>query len=245
MKYFLFLIGMCGFSLLSAQEVEVKRERVFTGTGLYGFMNGGADLYMEYGVKNLTVRDVVFEGDDYTVEIYEMPSQEDAFGIYSLHTFKCQRADTLGCLDCLSPYQLQAVSGNKYVSVVFPSGSRVAMAKADEVIRKYVSMDSGENPVIPEVLTLEPPYSGRLKYLRGSLSVSTANFALSALLEGIPYTGIWYASERRSPDYCALILLPDNQNVEQLKKKFPPANILKSGNTFLYISGRDTPSLSF
>ena len=29
-------------ALLTAQEVEVKRERTFTGSGLYGFMNGGA-----------------------------------------------------------------------------------------------------------------------------------------------------------------------------------------------------------
>lgn len=42
-----------------------------------------------------------------------MPSPEDAFGIYSLHIFKCERTDVLGCIDCLSPYQLQAVVGNK------------------------------------------------------------------------------------------------------------------------------------
>ena len=58
-------------------------------------------------------RDVVYEGQEYTVEIYDMPTPEDAFGIYSLHVFRCQRADTLGCIDCLSPYQLQAVAGNK------------------------------------------------------------------------------------------------------------------------------------
>lgn len=83
------------------QDVEVKRERIFTGTGLYGFMNGGAEQFLEYGVTRLTARDVVYKGENYSVEIYEMPSAEDAFGIYSLHIFKCQRADMLGCIDCL------------------------------------------------------------------------------------------------------------------------------------------------
>ena len=123
---------------LVAQEVKVKREREFTGSGLYGFMNGGAEQFLEYGVSKLVARDVVYEGQEYTVEIYDMPTPEDAFGIYSLHVFRCQRADTLGCIDCLSPYQLQAVAGNKYVSVVFPSGSAAAKSKADAVIRYYL-----------------------------------------------------------------------------------------------------------
>ena len=85
---------------LVAQEVKVKREREFTGSGLYGFMNGGAEQFLEYGVSKLVARDVVYEGQEYTVEIYDMPTPEDAFGIYSLHVFRCQRADTLGCIDC-------------------------------------------------------------------------------------------------------------------------------------------------
>ena len=154
MKHF---IRWAGFLLLIpaflvAQEVEVKRERVFTGSGLYGFMNGGAEQFLEYGVSKLTARDVVYEGQEYTIEIYEMPTPEDAFGIYSLHVFRCQRADTLDCIDCLSPYQLQAVAGDKYVSVVFPSGSAAAKSKVDELIRQYLPMDGKDNPAIPALL---------------------------------------------------------------------------------------------
>lgn len=63
------------------QAPEIKRERIFTGTGLYGFMNGGADQFLEYGVSKLTTRDIVYKGNEYTVDIYEMPTPEDAFGI--------------------------------------------------------------------------------------------------------------------------------------------------------------------
>ena len=70
---------LCFPVLLWAQDgVQVKRERVFTGSGLYGFMNGGAEQFLEYGVSRLTARDVVYKGEDYTLEIYEMPSPEDA-----------------------------------------------------------------------------------------------------------------------------------------------------------------------
>lgn len=148
---------LCFPVLLWAQDgVQVKRERVFTGSGLYGFMNGGAEQFLEYGVSRLTARDVVYKGEDYTLEIYEMPSPEDAFGIYSLHIFKCERTDVLGCIDCLSPYQLQAVVGNKYVSVVFPSGSSAAKDAVDELIRLYLPMDGKEAPQIPEILGFVP-----------------------------------------------------------------------------------------
>lgn len=58
---------LCFPVLLWAQDgVQVKRERVFTGSGLYGFMNGGAEQFLEYGVSRLTARDVVYKGEDYT-----------------------------------------------------------------------------------------------------------------------------------------------------------------------------------
>lgn len=45
MKHVIHWLGLLTFipAFLAAQEVEVKREREFTGSGLYGFMNGGAE----------------------------------------------------------------------------------------------------------------------------------------------------------------------------------------------------------
>ena len=46
-----YLTGLLFFLLIPltvwGQDPEIKRERVFTGTGLYGFMNGGADQFLE------------------------------------------------------------------------------------------------------------------------------------------------------------------------------------------------------
>ena len=66
---------------------QVKRERVFTGSGLYGFMNGGAEQFLEYGVSRLTARDVVYKGEDYTLENYEITSQENKIDINTIHIF--------------------------------------------------------------------------------------------------------------------------------------------------------------
>lgn len=194
MKHVLQWLGFLLFipALLAAQEVEVKREREFTGSGLYGFMNGGAEQFLEYGVSKLIARDVVYNGQEYTIEIYDMPTAEDAFGIYSLHVFRCQRADTLGCIDCLSPYQLQAVAGDKYVSVVFPSGSATAKSKVDELIRYYLPMDGKDNPEIPELLNEMSPYSGKLKFLRGPIGIpaSVLRCCITWRVSPIPVSGL-------------------------------------------------------
>ncbi|MFV0420071.1 MAG: DUF6599 family protein [Dysgonomonas sp.] len=220
-----------------AQDAEVKRERKFNASGLYGFMNGGTDQFLEYGVKELVVRDISYKSDDYTVEVYEMASPKDAYGIYSIHAFKCTRADTLNCIDCLSPYQLQAVSGNKYISVVFPSGSNVARKKADEVARMYVSMKN--DLVFPTILEMEIPVSGKLKFLRGPLSISTASLSLSNLVKGIDYTGIWFVGNRLTRSYQALIYLPDNSNIEKIAERLSSVDILDRGENYIYISGTE------
>ncbi|WP_455626309.1 DUF6599 family protein [Parabacteroides sp.] len=225
---------------LWAQDgVQVKRERVFTGSGLYGFMNGGAEQFLEYGVSRLTARDVVYKGEDYTIEIYEMPTAEDAFGIYSLHVFKCQRADTLGCIDCLSPYQLQAVVGDKYVSVVFPSGFSTARDAVDELIRLYLPMDGKENPRIPEILGVSSPYSGSVKYLRGPISVSGASMSLAKMLEDYPFRGVWFVADKTTDNYRALIYLKDKDAVKRLEEKIPASSCIRRGEDFLYIKGME------
>lgn len=241
MKHFTQWLSLLLFipAFLAAQDVEVKREREFTGAGLYGFMNGGAEQFLEYGVSKLVARDVVYDGQEYTIEIYDMPTPEDAFGIYSLHVFKCQRADTLGCIDCLSPYQLQAVVGNKYVSVVFPSGSAAAKSKVDELIRHYLPMDGKDNPVFPAQLEDLSPYSGKLKFFRGPIGISGVSTSLMHYLDGIAYTGVWFVADKSSKSYRALVCLKEQGAADKLKVKVPASDLIQSGNDFIYLTGRE------
>ena len=146
---------------------------------------------------------------------------EDAFGIYSLHVFRCQRADTLGCIDCLSPYQLQAVAGNKYVSVVFPSGSAAAKSKADAVIRYYLPMDGKDNPAFPEQLEGLSPYSGKVKFFRGPIGISGVSTSLMHYLEGVAYTGVWFVADKPSKSYRALVCVKEKGEIDKLKEKSP------------------------
>lgn len=223
------------------KDVEVKRERVFTGEGLYGYINGGADLYLEYGVYKLTARDLIYKGEEYMLEIYELPSPEDAFGIYSLHVFKCMRADTLGCIDCLSTYQLQRVSGNKYISLVFPTGSAVARNEADSLLRLFVS-ENEEKPAIPDILDIKEPLSGNLKFARGKLSASNVQSSLFNLLDGVKIKALWHLSGKATRENRALIYPEDKVNIKLIKSRIPDEDVLMTGENYIFIKCREEES---
>jgi hypothetical protein len=56
----------------------------YTGEDLYDYINGGAELYLSYGLTRMT--GCKYNGDglpQLTVEIYEMTSPENAFGVYT------------------------------------------------------------------------------------------------------------------------------------------------------------------
>ena len=214
-------------------QMEVKNERTFTGTALYGFMNGGADLYYEYGFKELISREITYKDETFTVDLYTMDTPANSFGIYSIHAYKCLRADSLGRFDCQSKYQLQAVDGNTYVSIVFQSGSYAARKKADELYRIYV-VDGKAGISIPKQLShMVGTCSGTVKYMKGKLGVNNVQSTLTELLEGIDGYEIWYVDQAVEKGNIVLFLLQQSKDCSLLQKRIPKGNIIRKGEKFV------------
>lgn len=234
----------CIVALLFAANItgevpQIKRERIFTGDGLYGFMNGGADLFLEYGVQSLVNRELTYKEENFTIDIYEMPTPEDAYGIYSMHVFRCTQADTLDMIDCFSPYQLQAVIANLYVSIVFPSGSSKAQQAAVELLPLYILAPTLSRPAFPTVFTNKSPYSGNVKYLRGPLSASSASSDLAAVMKGIEFTGIWFAADKKAKTYHACIHFVSEAEKKKAMAVLSKTDIIKEEQDMLYINRKE------
>jgi hypothetical protein len=58
--------------------------RVFTGSGLYGHIDGGAEIFFEFGFEELTVQRYTSGRGSIDVEIYRMSDPTAALGIYLL-----------------------------------------------------------------------------------------------------------------------------------------------------------------
>jgi hypothetical protein len=89
---------MSAFCLLASAQEELPAGRLpehflsyritdrldYTGEDLYDYINGGAELYLSYGLTRMT--GCKYNGDglpQLTVEIYEMTTPENAFGVYT------------------------------------------------------------------------------------------------------------------------------------------------------------------
>ena len=64
------------------------RPRVFTGSDLYGHIDGGAEMVFEFGFEELTVQRYLRGADALEVELYRMRDATGALGIY---LFRCGR----------------------------------------------------------------------------------------------------------------------------------------------------------
>ena len=218
---------LLGFSVAAQEKPEVLKEKSYVGKALYGFMNGGSDLYYEYGFEHLIASEVKYKGEEFTIERYKMDNSSGAFGIYSIHAFKCLRADTLNNFNCLSKYQLQEVCGDEFISIVFHSGTEEAMKGAGELMDSCKS--ESENNIEPVSIPSELPVwsgsrSGVLKLLKGPLAINNVYSDFSSWVDGVEDYSIWLVEK----EGYALFVLKNSVDVELFKNRVPVSSVIKA-----------------
>jgi len=86
-------------------------------------MNGGAELYLEYGFSMLSVMEIDLSGGKYKTEIYKMNGQEEAFGIFSVSKYRCMDMPDLSKFTCRTRYQFQICKGPYYINIINGTGN--------------------------------------------------------------------------------------------------------------------------
>ncbi len=226
LSIFLFFVILFPFSLYAQ---DVKRDRTFIGSALYGYMNGGSDLYYEYDFIDLRVLDLHYNGADYTLEIYKMNTEDDAFGIYSIHAFGGLVKDSIFTFDIHSNYQIQTVIGNYYISLVFDRPYKPINEDAIDIIKRFVDLKSGSESYAVSIKNrYKIDISGNLKYIRGPLSMAAADIDPSLLSSADLLTdkkGFWYFKDRdgtaqiiqRSNTLSSVVVSANRVNVSNFK----------------------------
>lgn len=216
-------------------SVLVKRERVFKGEALYGFMNGGSELYLEYSFRELKAIDLNYKGEEYTVEIYKMESPEDAFGIYSVHTFGALFKDTLFRYSCHSSMQLQTCIGDTYYSVVFEKPSDSINYNAVELINYYSDAQkrSAYIDFPEEVRESVKRVSGNLKYMKGPLGMFAASPELTDYFKNIADYKLWTLREENSSLSKAFFYSNNKESIARLKSSLADLDSFFEGEGFV------------
>lgn len=111
----------------------ISSPRVFTGASLFGYMNGGAELYLEYGFSLASITEITFMGGKYKTEIFRMNGPEEAFGIFSVSKFRCLDMPAYSSFTCRTRYQLQICKGSYYISIISSAGTEADSAASARI----------------------------------------------------------------------------------------------------------------
>lgn len=167
--------------------IEIEESRTFNGNALWGYINGGADIYLEYGFDKLLAQKLSYEGKRYVVDVYKMTGPESAFGIFSVSHMNCENKLSENEYSCVSPYQVQLVKGPFYLSIVNENGSnseQLICKKIADILEDKIVEESYSIPVLFDKEEFIP-YIGKVKLLNGRLGIENGFPMWASLFEGI------------------------------------------------------------
>lgn len=173
----------------------LNRNDCYDGASLWGYMNGGADIYLEYGFEKLRVEEFVAEDKTIKLEVFKMADPVSAFGIYSIKTFKCKQHHVVSNVDCLNSYQFQLLYGCYYIQLINESGSEEAKKTMVSAAEKLLAKIDPEPLLLPvQYLTDSLGFSlSDIKMLKGPLGIHNKAMYFEDSFIGIDVYQVYYA----------------------------------------------------
>jgi len=166
------------------------RPEVFQGEALYEYIDGGAEIYQEYGFHEVAVQDYKNRaGRAVTLEVYLMTSAAAAYGIYTFKTTGEGRATGWeGVEGEIEAYYLNLWRGSFLATVTgldeSPETAEGVMALGQAAAAKMSG--SLEKPVLVESLPQAGLKPGSTKYLRGRMGLYNIRILFPGLVFPVP-----------------------------------------------------------
>ncbi|MBN1448952.1 MAG: hypothetical protein JXA28_13565 [Bacteroidetes bacterium] len=183
--------------LLIAKDLpgwDISTPDFYSAKQLYGYINGGAELYLEYGFRQVTAQRCTKESHELQVDIYEMTSPEAAFGMYSILHGDCPAALSGAEWSCVAPVQILFARDRYLVSVVPYDRSTETRNAAKDAAAALLKRIGARDFRPDEIFRSGPLSPGRsaLLFLRGPLALQNALPAWSDPLAGIDHFDLFF-----------------------------------------------------
>jgi hypothetical protein len=164
-------------SSVKAQGIKIKKDgetRIYEGKKLFDYMDGGAELYYEYGFEQACVQRYKAKEGEVTVEIYQMDTPPHAYGVYTFDTQGEHASigqDATYARGLLSfwkgRYCVRALSeSEKFKDILLALG---------QVMAKKIPQE-GERPAIVAFLPPQWVVGDSLLYFRGQIALNNSYF---------------------------------------------------------------------
>jgi hypothetical protein len=125
----------------------------YSPDNLYTYMDGGADIFVLYGVKTMLHLDAKVRTVDVTVDIFDMGSPDTAFGMYAAERSPDYDFIAMGAEGYRNKGILNFVQGRYYIKLAgFGDGADAVL----DAWAKAVSARAGSDAALPAMLTHLP-----------------------------------------------------------------------------------------
>ncbi len=161
---------------------------------LFFYINGGAEIYQEYGFERVIVQDYQNQnGRSASLEIYKMSSQDSAYGMYTFKSSGNGQELNVGYGCKLQDYYLNFWKGQYLVTITGFDAEKETIdglkSIANAVDKKIQTQANAEMPVIYSRLPQEDLDAQSVKYFKGNLGLMNsypfANTDIFKIQEGI------------------------------------------------------------
>jgi len=222
---------------------QINQEpQVYSGEELFELIDGGADIYLEYGFsKVVSVQYTDPSQNNILVEIYEMNNDWSAYGIFSLTQQMVIWTRSYGNLSAVSDDYISFWKGKYYVNLSWSSRQHIEeplLAKVAGLIGDRIA-DQGEIPILITNFQADIP-DVKLIYLKGNLALSNFYYFdykdIFWLQQGVAWTSGTYHTiiiKYDNPD-MAVTRLADSKSCISVNKRFSDVT-----NTFQGFSCKD------
>lgn len=139
---------------------------------LYGHINGGAELFLEFGFEFLSMLRYEAGGARYTVEMYQMADPQAALGVYLAKCGNETVDPTLGFRHTAGRYQLMMVRNRFFFVISNPAGDEAGAQRLKILARQWSDMlepDPDRDPL--GALPAEGRVAGSERMARGPVAL--------------------------------------------------------------------------
>jgi hypothetical protein len=145
------------------------------GDDLFQLINGGAEIYHEYGFKRAVIQSYEhINGLSLNIEIYEMEDPLSAYGVFSFKTGSKGKEKDVGMDALLEDYYLNFWKGEFVVTLIgfdASSATQEALLEFAKKIESTLPERDRDYPPLINFLKNQAPESIRRVYLEGNLAL--------------------------------------------------------------------------
>jgi hypothetical protein len=200
----------------------------FYSSDLYRYMDGGADIYLKYGLVAMVHRGYKSAGVDMTVDVFDMGGPLEAFGIYSAERSPEYHFIDIGTEGYSSESTLNFLQGRYYVRLsAFGDGAPPALDSFARAISRSIGGDRSL-PGLLDMLPRENRVARSEKYV--VQAPAGHEFLAPALTAAYRFDG--------KATSLVISLAPDEQEAERRVEKLQRYYQRSGGETIFFARGR-------